>query len=380
MKKTLTFFAILLFVFTFAQEKRIDFTKEYEYDLVTKDKRNFNTSFRVLGNENSEFLSLVNVNSVPISFFSDNLGMSSVSIGLNNKLYNSYFGTMMFGYGFGLNDKKSEVTIEKSNTKETILGISCNHYLLTFDKANRYALEGFDEQNARDSLKVCIDEKNSINNISLLSGFLNYAGSAKLQNSGLKGLVLKVGPADKSGESITLKSVKDSKDFVYFNHRDAMMKQQKMMDSIALERKKIEDEYSKYEDSAYAEVDSAAAILDDDVFLIDKYVSAYKKNSDEPDYAINNIPNEKMWDILPKHCRNFENDVPELDNKEFRKHLSNYVGQMCDMYLTQSSSHNVGIKITLDEIRHEILYINENKEKLNKSDQRKVNKYLEKLD
>ena len=156
-----------------------------------------------------------------------------------------------------------------------------------------------------------------------------------------------------------------------------MMKQQKLMDSIALERKKMNDEYEA--DSTMVAIDSAAADYEG-FYGIEKYESTYKKAPDSTTYAIDNMQSEKLWEGLPKHCRNFEKDVPQLENKEFRKHLSNYVGQMCDMYLTQSYSHNVAIKLTLDDIRREVLYINENKEKLNKSDQRKVNKYLEKLD
>lgn len=382
MKKTLILVLAVLATFVFSQEKRIEFNKELNYDFLFKDAKFQHYSAKILGSNNSEYLVMARFNEVPVNFFADNLGMSNVSIGLNNRLENSYFGAMMFGYGlFGSNANKGGVTVQKLNTRETIAGFSCNNYLLTYPKANHFDYGTADTKTSTDSLYVCVDEKNAVNNISILSGLLNFAGSAKLQTSQLKGLIVKVSPGDKSGkEAITLKSIKDTRDFVYFNHRDAMMKQQKMMDSIALERKKMDDEYNKYSDSAYAEVDSVAAYDDDYFYGVEKYESTYKNTPEDPNYAISNIPNEKLWDGLPKHCRNFEKDVPNLDNKEFRAHLTNYVGQMCDMYLTQSSSHNVGIKITLDEIRREVLYINENKEKLNKSDQKKVNQYLEKLD
>ncbi|WP_157837474.1 hypothetical protein [Chryseobacterium sp. P1-3] len=50
------------------------------------------------------------------------------------------------------------------------------------------------------------------------------------------------------------------------------------------------------------------------------------------------------------------------------------------MYLTQSNYHTVGIKITLDEIRREVLYLNEIHEKLDASDKKKLNNYLKNLD
>ena len=96
--------------------------------------------------------------------------------------------------------------------------------------------------------------------------------------------------------------------------------------------------------------------------------------------AITNLSDDELWKSLPKHCRNIENNLPKLDDKKFKKHLYNYVGQMCDMYLTQRNNSAVDVKITLDEIRREVLYINENKGKLNKSDQKKVDQYLENLD
>ena len=84
--------------------------------------------------------------------------------------------------------------------------------------------------------------------------------------------------------------------------------------------------------------------------------------------------------MLPTHCTDLNKNLPILEDKNFATHLKTLTGQLCDLYLTQSESHNVAIKITIDEIRREFLFINAEKEKLNKSDQKKVNQYLEKLD
>jgi hypothetical protein len=189
--------------------------------------------------------------------------------------------------------------------------------------------------------------------------------------------------------------MKDSESFVYFDHKKAMMDQQRQMDSLTLAYKKQEEEYAKA-DSAAVLIDSAAAVALDSVavaeapngtmsdeysYYIPDYVSEYKKGSTEDSsLAMTNIPNQKLWKGLPKHCKNFEKDLPSFNNKDLKSHLKNYVGQVCDMYLTQSEGHNVGIKITLDEIRREVLYLNEIQEKLDQSDKKKLNTYLKNLD
>ncbi|MDR2205326.1 MAG: hypothetical protein LBE36_04130 [Flavobacteriaceae bacterium] len=112
-----------------------------------------------------------------------------------------------------------------------------------------------------------------------------------------------------------------------------------------------------------------------------EYVSEYKNDPNgEGSLAIDNMLSSDLWKIIPEHCRNIDDNLPEFQNKELKKHLKNYVGQMCDMYLTQSDENNVAIKNTLDEIRREVLYLNENQDKLNESDKKKLKEYLDGLD
>jgi hypothetical protein len=72
--------------------------------------------------------------------------------------------------------------------------------------------------------------------------------------------------------------------------------------------------------------------------------------------------------------------MPKFEMKDLDYHVKNYVGQMCDMYLTQSYAHSVAIKITLDEIRREALYLLHIREKLSDKDRKKLDKYLDGLD
>ncbi|UOU98579.1 hypothetical protein MUU74_01090 [Chryseobacterium daecheongense] len=377
MKKLLLICLTASFIFGAAQEKKISFAKELNYQFVGKEASR--PALKMYASNSNEFLTKLDIRETPMYYYTDGLGTTVVSLALNNHL-DGYLNSWMF-YGMGdfyEKDDKQPFTLEtqKLDTKETILGIPCSHFLLSLKDGERK-----DEK-----VKLCIDDKSPVSNFSVLNGILNqYMGKSKLKDSGLKGMILKGGPEkDYDKEYIVLASLKDTKDFVYFDHKKAMTDQQKKMDSIMLSYKKMEEEYASA-DSAAVAVDSVAAVADpyayDNYYAIPDYVSEYKKAQDEDgSLAITNIPNENLWKGLPKHCKNFEKDLPEFKNKDLKKHLKNYVGQMCDMYLTQSGSHNVGIKLTLDEIRREVLYLNEVHDQLDESDQKKLKNYLKNLD
>lgn len=392
MKKFLLICLFFNFILGISQEKKISFTKEIRYTLIEKKKSQvFIKSF---ASNKGEFLTQANIREFPVYFFTDALGTSSVGLEMNNRLNgsNAFASSMFFGYNRSQPENKEEYVLEskKLDTKETILGVPCSHYIVNFKLKDG-------ESKGKDAMKLCIDDKSDYNNIPVLSGiFTMFERRSKIKNSGLKGLILKGGPAESyDTEYFVASSMKDSESFVYFDHKKAMMDQQRQMDSLTLAYKKQEEEYAKA-DSAAVLIDSAAAVALDSVavaeapngtmsdeysYYIPDYVSEYKKGSTEDSsLAMTNIPNQKLWKGLPKHCKNFEKDLPSFNNKDLKSHLKNYVGQVCDMYLTQSEGHNVGIKITLDEIRREVLYLNEIQEKLDQSDKKKLNTYLKNLD
>lgn len=381
MKRFILFYLLTTFILGIAQEKKISFAKEFNYQMI--DKKAPMLSLKMFASNNNEFLTKLNIKEVPMYYYTDALGTTPVSLEMNSRLSGSglsalmYFGYSSYGYG-----EKEEYTLEskKLDTKETILGMSCSHYLI-----NYRSKDGSKKEN--EDLKLCIDDRSSINNMAVFSGLLNqYLPGIKMKSSGLSGLILKVGPEktyDK--EYFVLASVKDSKDQVFFDHKKAMTDLQRKQDSVMLAYKKQEEEYSKTDSTAVV-VDSAATAItepysDQTYYYIPDYISEYKKSQNEGgSLAIDNIPSENLWKGLPKHCKNFEKDLPSFTTKELRGHLRNYVGQMCDMYLTQSSSNNVGVKVTLDEIRREVLYFNTVQEKLDQSDKKKLNNYLKNLD
>lgn len=388
MKKFLLICLLFNFILGISQEKKISFEKEINYKIIDKNKTD--VFLKTFASNTGEFLTKVNIKSFPMYFFTDALGTSAVGLEMNNRLdgSNALFASM-FGVGnYGYNDAKEEYVLEskKLGTKETILGVPCSHYLINFKLKD-------DETKDKEAFKVCIDEKSGYNNLPVLKGLIKFFDRKTIfKNSDLKGFILKGGP-EKSYDKdyFVATSMKDSKEFVYFDHKKAMVEQQRKHDSIAIAYKKEEEEYAKM-DSVYASSDSAAVVADatyppsiapygEEVYYIPDYVSEYQKNnSEDGSLAIANLPNETLWKGLPKHCKNLEKDIPAFNNKELKGHLKNYVGQVCDMYLTQTTNHTVGIKITLDEIRREVLYLSEIQDKLDPSDKKKLNTYLKNLD
>ena len=384
MNKIVTVFLLIFFSLGFSQEKKITFNKKLNYQFLERGKT---TDLVMYSSKSDENLIQIDNRGFPMMFFADKLGMSNVNFAMNNRLTDAAFMGNFYGYDDPYEPKKEmNVTYEKLSTKENIAGISCQNYLINLKR------NGEDEIRENDKIKVCLDDKNEINNVPVLFKMLDLFSRSKIKSTDLKGLLLKVGPKDSyDKEYAILKSTKDVQDFVYFDHPKSLMNQQRKADSLLADYKKQEAEYENY-----TAVDSAATIADstfvgappppvafdgDYETYIPEYESSYKKaDSEEPNLAITNLSDDELWKSLPKHCRNIENNLPKLDDKKFKKHLYNYVGQMCDMYLTQRNNSAVDVKITLDEIRREVLYINENKGKLNKSDQKKVDQYLENLD
>ncbi|ROI01874.1 hypothetical protein EGI16_16380 [Chryseobacterium sp. G0240] len=379
MKKFIFICLLTSFIIGIAQEKKISFAKEFTYQVVGNKPSTPLVKMYVSGN--NEFLSNVSFRDFPMYFFTDALATSPVGLEMNNRLSGNGSGSYFFGaMSSSYTDDPGEEYIfesKKLNTKETVLGMPCTHYLINFRSKKETSTR------KDDFLKVCIDETSPYNSFTVFNGLVKqYLKIPKLEKSGLKGLILKLAPEkDYEKEYLVMQSAADSKDFVLIDHKKIITDQQRKRDSIMIAYKKQQDEYSSMADSAVVAADSAVVSDYDDYTYIPDYVSEYKKDHREDgNLAIHGLSNDKLWKGLPQHCKNFEKDLPKFNHKELQGHLKNYVGQMCDMYLTQSSYHTVGVKMTLDEIRREVLYLNEIQEKLDASDQKKLNNYLKNLD
>lgn len=380
MKKFILLSLLTSFFLGFAQEKKVSFAKEFTYKMVGNHPNNSIVKMYVSGN--NDFLANVTYKDIPMYFFTDALATSPVSLEMNNRLTAAGIGNFLFDSlaaypSYGEPEEEYIFESKKLNTQETVLGIPCKHYLINFrSKKEAQARED-------DFLKVCIDETSPYNSLTVFNGLVKqYLKIPKLERSGLKGLILKLAPEkDYDKEYLVMKSIADSKDFVYIDHKKIITDRQKKRDSLALAYQKQMEEYNNMPaDSAVVAADSAAVDFEEYSFVTD-YVSEYRKDHrEEGGLAIDNIHNDKLWKGLPKHCTNFEKEVPVFKNKELKGHLKNYTGQICDMYLSQFEPHSVSVKATLDEIRREVLYLNEIQGKLDPTDQKKLNNYLKNLD
>jgi hypothetical protein len=384
MKKLIVVLLLANSIFAFAQEKKINFTKELDYQFMSnKRTENNSTKIKIYAGSNGTFLSKISVSGFSLYFYTDALGTSSVSLEMGNRLESNNLRSL-FGFGdYYKDDEEVTFKIKNLGTKETILGVSCTQYLLKFDG----------EENG---LKISVDEKYPYNNFAILKGFLQQFSKKSMENKeNFKGLIMKVAPENSNendNEYVIVTSIKDFKDFVFFDHEKAISDQQRIQDSMRIAYQEEKEKYEAYQDSLSAEapyypedaIDSIQIGNDDydeedDYYF--PYVSEYKnEKSDNGGLAIHIISNKRLWTILPNHCQTFEKDVPDFDNKELKKHLKNYVGQMCDMYLSQQRDNFVAIKETLDQIRREVLYFNNIQKKLSESDKKKLNDYLNSLD
>lgn len=366
LNKITVFFLVLLSASVFSQNKKVVFTKEFRYSF--QDDKNKNIQIGIFGNTSNELLINSKVDQFPFNVFMDDLGSSFVSFGMNNQLENSMYSQFFTGmmHNSPLQTKK-DLIIQKTDEKETILGMPCQYYHINLKDANQ------DE-----ALKVCVNESYPVNTFSALNGIMNIFTNNK-NKSGLRGLILKGGPSGEKFEKefFVLNEIKDTDAYVYFDHKGSMMKHQRKMDSLMLEQQRWNEDFAN--DSLSVFSDSTAVY--NNYSYIPEYVSTYKKeNKEMATLAIDNPFSKELLIGAPRYCTNIEKDFPVFENKRIAKHLKNYVGQVCDMYLTQSDSETVDEKGTIDEIRREVLFLLNIRDDLSKSDKKKLDKYLDQLD
>lgn len=111
------------------------------------------------------------------------------------------------------------------------------------------------------------------------------------------------------------------------------------------------------------------------------YESTYKETDlNELSLAVDQYKETDVMLALPTHCGDFKTKIPTFDNKELAVLLGQYVGQSCDLYLTESYPYTVAIKTTIDSLRKSILGLEGIYDTLNKTDKKKLNEFLNSLD
>lgn len=390
MKNLFFFLLFISFVGISGQEKRVDFTKKLKYEFTSKlkkDKLNlFNSSpsfqFENYISNNNEYFTIADVKIYKLNIYSEKDFSSLVNIEFNNRLTSN--NMMMNSFMTFIDEDEvstQKYAATKLNKTETILGIPCEQFVL-----KPVFVEGLDnEEKDKENLKVCINEKYNLNNFSVLTSIFNLLQPVKKIEFNISGLILKIGTEKEyDNENISLKSIEDSKDYVLIDVKKALLDQKNVSDSLKVLRNKWQNQYTS--DSAAIAIDSTAAVLDSayayDYEKIPDYKSTYKiePKRDTMNLAINDNYSKNWLNGIPKYCSKIDKEIPTFEMKDLDYHVKNYVGQMCDMYLTQSRDHSVGVKITLDEIRREAIFLRKIREKLSEKDRKKLDKYLDNLD
>lgn len=378
MKKILSLVILYSVALVFGQQSKVTFNKKlvYEFHANSDNSKSFNGNQIAAYTNGQAYLVSVNEKAKSVQYFADSNGISSVNIGLNNVLNGYLDPSLLFMSAFGedqVNDQKFAAV--NLNSQKTIAGNTCNEYLLK-------PVFGQNHEEDEDNIKVCINEDSNFNSIPTLSALMSYGKTTQVDFLNLSGLVVKISTESQyDTDYLALKSIENTDTSVFFDNKANIAKQKKAMDSL---KTVYSRDYAV--DSTMAVVDSAAAAVESAMgeYYIDSpnYESTYKKNRNESEInlAIDNLPHDNLWNIIPSHCRKIDESLPQFENKELKQHLKNYVGQVCDLYLSQEEYNNVDEKGTIDEIRREVLYLNEIREKLSKSDKNKLDKYLKNLD
>lgn len=120
-----------------------------------------------------------------------------------------------------------------------------------------------------------------------------------------------------------------------------------------------------------------------DAYVSD-YTSGYKTmKPEDSNFAITSLlsePGSNYWKGMPSYCKKIDSIIPDFKDEELKKRAKNYAGQICDMYLGEFEGTAVWYKGTLDAIRAEQLYFNNNRDKFSKKDKELLDEFLNSLD
>ncbi len=137
---------------------------------------------------------------------------------------------------------------------------------------------------------------------------------------------------------------------------------------------------------AAAAVAEAAAYADDYDYSTDVYVPEYESvykpmKPEDSNFAVTSLSETSgYWKGMPSYCKKIDTVIPKFSDGELTKHAQNYAGQICDMYLGEFEGASVWYKGTLDAIRSEQLYFNNNRDKFSKKDKELLDEFLNNLD
>lgn len=166
----------------------------------------------------------------------------------------------------------------------------------------------------------------------------------------------------------------------------------KGIDSLQKSKPKSEAELAVEAAAAEAEAAAYAVGVDSayygDEYNYEPYISDYQSSyktitPDTSDFAITSLLEDlesNYWKGMPTYCTKIDSLIPDFKDTDLKKHAKNYAGQICDMYMGEFDGTGVWYKGTLDAIRAEQLYFNNNKDKFSKKDKELLDEFLNSLD
>ncbi len=159
-----------------------------------------------------------------------------------------------------------------------------------------------------------------------------------------------------------------------------------------IEAMKVTKPLTAAELSAQAAVDAANAAVeavayaDEYDYSMDVYVPEYQSvykpmKPEDSNFAVTSLSDTSgYWKGIPTYCKKISTVIPKFSDGELTKHATNYAGQICDMYLGEFEGSGVWYKGTLDAIRSEQMYFNNNRDKFSKKDKELLDEFLNNLD
>lgn len=335
--------ALLLPVLSMAQEDRINFNTSLHYQMKLENKT---IDLDVYYSPDGFFLDAGDIKMLLKDYL-----VVPVNVNLNRMVNLSQYARL---------DSIPSFTLAKTDKKDSILGLSCTYYDIFLDG------KPFEKS------KMCISEK-------FYSSAMDLVGPLSAKNKNIKGLILKIGSEENGAGWFELKSMARTSAFISLDWQKILTELKDK--SLALEDILKTVNYTTEEpfdyENNYPEVDSISTSF---IYNIKTYNSEYKTSKIEnTNLAINELEKDSpYWQGLPKYCANLEDKISGFSNKKLKKHIKNYIGQICDLYLSEIKENSVDVKRTLDEIRYEENYFRNYQ--TNKKDRNLINDFLNKLD
>lgn len=344
MKKRFLVVAVLFASFGFAQQK-IHFDKKLSYAFESLSKETSVTQEQIA---NYKYVTYINKEGYVLTETTALENAMDFSLNKNEKKLSISIHPFTKEVKANLNpwisqgDQSNVVSLEKTDHKGEFNGNKCQYYNVITPEISY----------KDDSICLCIDEKNEMDNL------------ATLFNTPIKGLLVAI---EYSKEfRVVLTEKKDINFSIDFDFNKAYKEQEKMSQELV----------QSFSEEA---TDDDEAFKSSDLYIFREYQSVYKTlNVDEVTLAYSDLT-EDYKKSAPKYCEDLFNKLPDFKNNSLKNHVYNYIGQLCDLYLYENGG-NVDYFTTIDSMRKSLLEIEKMRSSLSKKDSELLLQFIKDLD